>query len=284
MGLAMYVAGLCYCNRYLTDGFIPSEALAGLISQSKRQAKVCAERLSQANLFEPVEGGYAIHDYLRYQQSKYWVEKQREELEQEKERVRLAVQSTRARRNLSGNTPGNGNVTPDVTGDVTPPPSHTLPPREPNPTQPNPTDTQFAAEAAVGPTRRGDNSSNTDRQEKESNRKALERGEDLLAMFDEEEMADMGRRFPSLDLEWEAGKCVQWHMGRKGGSGNWKVSFKNWLDNAKENGKKNGDNSGNSQKNGGNSNGTIDAKEWIRRYGLPDPNWRPEKTGKGGEA
>src|SRR6266540_5902380 len=31
LGMAMQVAALCYCNQYLTDGFIPRTVVAGLL-------------------------------------------------------------------------------------------------------------------------------------------------------------------------------------------------------------------------------------------------------------
>ena len=73
----LYVCGLTYANRYLTDGFVPA-------GQVRRMADVddamgLAERLVKVGLWEPVEGGYRIHDYHGYQPSAEDVKKEREE-------------------------------------------------------------------------------------------------------------------------------------------------------------------------------------------------------------
>lgn len=62
LGLAVYVAGLCYSARYLTDGFIPhasAERFAG--SSPELRAK-----LVDLSLWDETDGGYLIHDYLDY--------------------------------------------------------------------------------------------------------------------------------------------------------------------------------------------------------------------------
>ena len=60
----LHVCGLCYANRYLTNGFIPKE-------QVKRLARNRgAAKLVKAGLWDEVDGGYQIHDYLEYQSSR----------------------------------------------------------------------------------------------------------------------------------------------------------------------------------------------------------------------
>jgi len=54
----------------------------------------------------------------------------------------------------------------------------------------------------------------------------------LMELFNESDKIEMTKVFPGINLEWEAGKCVDWHNA-KGGSGNWKLAYKNWLGNAK---------------------------------------------------
>lgn len=63
--------------------------------------------------------------------------------------------------------------------------------------------------------------------------RVLQNAEALLDMFDSDEHEDMVKRFPVADLPWEASKCVEWHNAR-GGSANWKLALKNWLDNTKQ--------------------------------------------------
>lgn len=55
-----YITGLCYCARYLTDGFIP-EAIARRFATKK----VSSELIAGA-LWEPADLGFRVHDYLEY--------------------------------------------------------------------------------------------------------------------------------------------------------------------------------------------------------------------------
>ncbi len=58
----VYVSGLCYAARYLTDGFIPlsvAERFAG--SSPEVRANLC-----RTSLWVQTEFGYQIHDYLDY--------------------------------------------------------------------------------------------------------------------------------------------------------------------------------------------------------------------------
>ena len=64
----LYVCGLCYCGRYLTDGYIP-------LHQVKKLADVddvdeLVTRLVEAQLWELCEDGYMVHDYLVYNPSR----------------------------------------------------------------------------------------------------------------------------------------------------------------------------------------------------------------------
>lgn len=57
----LFVCGLCYCRRYHTDGLISAEAvvnLAGAVGAVK-----LASRLVEVRLWEPVPGGYQVHQY-----------------------------------------------------------------------------------------------------------------------------------------------------------------------------------------------------------------------------
>lgn len=96
LGFALFVAGLAYCNRNMTDGFIPWSAARGLLSWQfldgdfvKTIAVTCGLRgddvvsdmvialLLQAGLWEQSEGGYRVHDYEKYQPSREEILKQR---------------------------------------------------------------------------------------------------------------------------------------------------------------------------------------------------------------
>ena len=67
----LYVIGLCYASRYLTDGFVP----ALIVVRSPR----LVSELVDAGLWAPTgdDDGYAIHDYLVYQPSRVEVEERR---------------------------------------------------------------------------------------------------------------------------------------------------------------------------------------------------------------
>lgn len=74
----LYVCGLCYCNRYLTDGFIP-------VGQVRRLADVAdalmlADRLVEVGLWEEVEGGFAIHDFHDLNMTAEEAKERREEI------------------------------------------------------------------------------------------------------------------------------------------------------------------------------------------------------------
>ena len=60
----LYVCGLTYAGRYLTDGWIPAAQVRKLADVD--DAMALAARLVSVGLWEPVEGGYLIHDYHDY--------------------------------------------------------------------------------------------------------------------------------------------------------------------------------------------------------------------------
>lgn len=66
----LYVAGLCYCGRNLTDGFVPDAALAGMGGYGVLRARHLAGVLVNVNLWERRDGGYSVHDYLNHQRSR----------------------------------------------------------------------------------------------------------------------------------------------------------------------------------------------------------------------
>lgn len=68
----LYVCGLCYCSKHLTDGFIPDGALARLTGLSKPRA--LAAKLVELGRWEVVEGGWRVHNYAARQRSRAEVE------------------------------------------------------------------------------------------------------------------------------------------------------------------------------------------------------------------
>ncbi len=61
----LYVCGLAYCNRQLTDGFIPKGTMPRLSSVPSPAKHAAA--LVAAGLWDIVEGGWQIHDYHDFQ-------------------------------------------------------------------------------------------------------------------------------------------------------------------------------------------------------------------------
>jgi hypothetical protein len=90
LAIAMQVAALCYCNKNLTDGFIPRAVARTLLdweldnddaywtitvkTDDGRSEDLTPEFvwdcLLSAGLWDRVPGGFRIHDYLEYQPSK----------------------------------------------------------------------------------------------------------------------------------------------------------------------------------------------------------------------
>lgn len=86
LGIAMQVVALCYCNKYLTDGFIPRSVIPSLLNLEGLAMRcwegelvgggqnadwsLIVEDLIGAGLWHEVDGGYQIHDYLEYQPSR----------------------------------------------------------------------------------------------------------------------------------------------------------------------------------------------------------------------
>lgn len=101
VGISLLVRGMCYCARNLTDGFIPARTFS--------DNPQLVERLVELGLWERVEGGFQIHDYLAYNPSKERVLSTREA-----GRRRAANFRSNARCNgvTDGVTDGANNTTP----------------------------------------------------------------------------------------------------------------------------------------------------------------------------
>lgn len=113
LGWAMWLAGLAYCNRNLTDGFIPYTTARRLVSWDFLMPRngstiesiwtvgintgmhgedvdspLVIGMLVNAGLWEEVPGGYRVHDYMEYQPSKLEVVAEREKWAAKKRRGR----------------------------------------------------------------------------------------------------------------------------------------------------------------------------------------------------
>lgn len=82
----LYVCGLTYCSRYLTDGFIPAAQVRRLAAVNN--AAQLAQRLVDVGLWEVKENGYLVHDYLDYQQGSAIVRRERDAAKTRMRRLR----------------------------------------------------------------------------------------------------------------------------------------------------------------------------------------------------
>jgi hypothetical protein len=64
----LFIKGLCHSAEYLTDGLLISTDAAALAGEL-RHPKDAIEQLVHAGLWQPLEGGYTIHDYLDHNPS-----------------------------------------------------------------------------------------------------------------------------------------------------------------------------------------------------------------------
>jgi hypothetical protein len=80
LGIAMQVAALCYCNRHLTDGFVPRSAARRLIDLDGLgvSADDVISTMLGVGMWSRVDGGYQIHDYDIYQPTRAQVLAERE--------------------------------------------------------------------------------------------------------------------------------------------------------------------------------------------------------------
>jgi hypothetical protein len=76
VAIALFVCGLSYCNRHLTDGFISSAQIRRLLDVDAPEN--VADKLVSVGLWENVIGGYKVHDYLDYNMSSAQIKTERE--------------------------------------------------------------------------------------------------------------------------------------------------------------------------------------------------------------
>lgn len=67
----LWLVGLCYANRLMTDGHVPSALLRRIGDQAAWPA---AEELVAVGLWSETATGWEIHDYLEYQRSRAQIE------------------------------------------------------------------------------------------------------------------------------------------------------------------------------------------------------------------
>lgn len=67
-GLGLWHVAASYCARYLTDGFVPAAHVQA------HAPKRLIRKLVNVGLFDEVDGGYRLHDWLKYNPSRDQVE------------------------------------------------------------------------------------------------------------------------------------------------------------------------------------------------------------------
>jgi hypothetical protein len=88
----LYVCGLCYCSRHLTDGFIPESALSRLTGL-QRPARL-ADQLVRHGLWARVDDGWRVHDYEDHQRTRDDVDHEREGNRERQRRRRASRRDT----------------------------------------------------------------------------------------------------------------------------------------------------------------------------------------------
>lgn len=116
----LYVLGLCYAGRNLTDGFVDKRRRTRL-SPTYRSSYL--RELVNRGLWEPVDGGWQIHGFLERNPSAAHVQAERERVKAWRERTRTETRTeTRSKQgpdptpyrggSSSGFTPSNGAAPP----------------------------------------------------------------------------------------------------------------------------------------------------------------------------
>lgn len=118
VAFTLHVCGLCWCAEYLTDGVILDGQVRDVSDLTPKQAEKGAGELVDRKLWDRIDGGYRIHDFLEYNPS-------REKVEAERARAAERIARYRAKKagNAVGNSVGNGVTNALVTPLVTPPPA-----------------------------------------------------------------------------------------------------------------------------------------------------------------
>lgn len=97
----LHVSGLVYANRNLTDGQVPASRLAALVPAYD---PAHLDELTAAGLWQPIDGGYQIVDFLKDQPTRAQVEARRAAWTERQGRHRHAVTNGVSH----GGSPGTG--------------------------------------------------------------------------------------------------------------------------------------------------------------------------------
>lgn len=81
--MGLHAWSISYCDDLLTDGFVPHNAVPRL-----PRVKQAIETLLAAERWEAVDGGFRLHDYLRYNRSRAQVDAEKHQAAERKRRSR----------------------------------------------------------------------------------------------------------------------------------------------------------------------------------------------------
>lgn len=157
----LHVTAICYAAKDYTDGLILVEDLDEM--PAVRQVEKRIVELVAARLWEPVDGGWVVHDYLEYNPSRAKVQADRAALRERQRRWAEKREQDRAR--YDGATPGPApNASPNASPNALVTPSLTLPRTRPVPV-PDPYPSTEVLHVPTSPepvlTRNGSNSSSS---------------------------------------------------------------------------------------------------------------------------
>jgi hypothetical protein len=115
----LYIASIAYANRRETDGYVAQPMLRRLVELDDYgdgpSHHMLAEELVKAGLWEPVEGGWEIHDFLEHNESSQERDSRRAD-----EAARKRRERDKAKERPDGpeppSNPPSGNVRPDTSG------------------------------------------------------------------------------------------------------------------------------------------------------------------------
>lgn len=66
----LWVCGIAHCQAHLSEGFIADVALSMIGVRGAGRARELADRLVACALFDRVDGGYIVHDYLDFNETR----------------------------------------------------------------------------------------------------------------------------------------------------------------------------------------------------------------------
>lgn len=112
--LALDLAAICYAVDVLTDGFVSGSMAHSLAIEigvlhgqrgAEKELASCTAELVRVGLWDPVDGGYEIHDFLDYQPSAEEVKDQRKAATERKRKSRGQLRLSEGHRDSHSVTP-----------------------------------------------------------------------------------------------------------------------------------------------------------------------------------